>query len=261
MSVFRRTEQTAIETEQMTRAFGMPERKGPTRKHRPKGVVILYEDRDVLVVDKLPGLLTVGTEREQSRTAYHALTDYVRKGCAKSRNHVFIVHRLDRDASGILIFAKSREAKVCLQDQWKETEKKYLAVVHGKLARKAGTITSYLAENKEQVVYSTSDTRRGKLSHTAYRVLKETKRFSLLEINLLTGRKNQIRVHLADSGHPIVGDKKYGKEEKTHKRLALHARSISFKHPFSGKRLTFETEIPAYFNELVGGIGQEDNPT
>jgi 23S rRNA pseudouridine1911/1915/1917 synthase len=109
-------------------------------------------------------------------------------------------------------------------------------------------------------VYSTSDPTKGKLSHTAYRVLKQTKDFALLEVDLLTGRKNQIRVHLAGIGHPIVGDKKYGKGDRSHAGLALHARSISFKHPFSGARLTFSAKVPGYFNKLVGSIDHDDRP-
>ena len=219
---------------------------------------ILYEDKDIMVVDKPSGLLTMGTDRDKSRTAYFILTDYVRKGYTKSPNRIFIVHRLDRETSGILIFAKNIEAKMRLQKQWEETEKKYLAVVHGRCAEKQGTITSFLAENKAHVVYSTSDKAKGKLSHTAYRALKETKDFTLLEIDLLTGRKHQIRVQLADIGHPVVGDKKYGRRNAAHNRLALHAKSIAFNHPFSGKRITFETEIPAYFNRLVGNIDQRE---
>jgi tRNA pseudouridine32 synthase/23S rRNA pseudouridine746 synthase/23S rRNA pseudouridine1911/1915/1917 synthase len=226
-------------------------------KFLPQGLAILHEDRDILVVDKPAGLLTIATDRDKSRTAYFILTDYVRKGCVKSRNRLFIVHRLDRDASGILVFAKSEKAKLFLQGRWQEIEKRYLAVVHGKLEKSSETITTYLAENKAHVVYSTADTRKGKLSHTAYRVLRETKGFSLLEVNPLTGRKNQIRVHLADIGHPIVGDKKYGKGNKYHPRLALHARSIAFKHPFSGKQLTFEAEVPAYFEKLVGPMDRQ----
>jgi len=223
----------------------------------PKGLVIIHEDEDILVVDKPPGLLTIATNTEKSRTAYFILTDYVRKGCAKSKKRIFIVHRLDRDTSGILLFAKSEEVKLGLQSQWKETKKKYLAVVHGKCEKRQETITTYLVENKAHGVYSTSDTTKGKLSHTAYNVLKETKDFALLEVDLLTGRKHQIRVHLADIGHPVVGDRKYGKGKEAHKRLALHAWSISFGHPFSGKPLTFETKVPAYFNKLVGRFNQE----
>jgi RluA family pseudouridine synthase len=226
----------------------------------PHGLVILYEDQEILVVDKPPGLLTIGTERDKSRTAYFILTDYVRKGCARSRNRVFIVHRLDRETSGVLVFAKSEEAKLRLQGAWNETEKKYLAVVHGRCKKAAETISTYLAENKAHVVYSTSDATKGKLSHTAYRVLKQTQDFALLEADLLTGRKNQIRVHLAGIGHPIVGDRKYGLAKDPYAGLALHARSISFRHPFSGRRLTFAAKVPAYFSKLVGSIAYQESP-
>lgn len=238
------------------RSLTMHRRSRPSSKFLTEGLVIIHEDRDILVVDKPPGLLTMGTETEKSRTAYFILTDYVRKGCARSKKRIFIVHRLDRDASGILLFAKNEEAKLCLQSQWKEVKKKYLAVVHGKCEKCSETITTYLTENKAYGVYSSSDTIKGKLSHTAYKVLKETKDFTLLEVELLTGRKHQIRVHLAGIGHPIVGDRKYGKMNEAHKLLALHAWSISFRHPFSRKQLTFETSVPVYFNELVGSLDQ-----
>src|SRR5512135_508840 len=178
----------------------------PDNRHFPKGVSILYEDNDILVVVKPPGLLTMGTERDKTRTLYAMLTAYVRKGYPKSPKRIFIVHRLDRDTSGIVIFAKSMEAKLRLQGRWEETEKKYIAVVHGRCEKKEATISTYLAENKAHVVYSTADPAKGKLSHTAYRVLRETKECSLLEVNLLTGRKHQIRVHLASIGHPVMGD-------------------------------------------------------
>lgn len=226
----------------------------PGAKLLPRGLSILYEDRDILVVDKPAGLLTIATDREKRRTAYYILTDYVRKGYSKSRNRIFIVHRLDRETSGVLVFAKTAEAKLSLQNQWKTTEKKYLAVVHGRCARESGTITTHLAENKAHFVYSTSDREIGKLSHTAYEVLKDAKGFTLLEVRLLTGRKHQIRVHLAGIGHAVVGDQKYGKEDLGHPRLALHALSLSFKHPFSGKQVAFETAVPAYFTQLVGSV-------
>jgi tRNA pseudouridine32 synthase/23S rRNA pseudouridine746 synthase/23S rRNA pseudouridine1911/1915/1917 synthase len=216
-------------------------------------VEILYEDSDILVVDKSAGLLTVGTDKVQLKTAFYVLTDYVRKGCAKSRKRLFIVHRLDRDTSGVLIFAKSREVQITLQNDWRNIKKSYIAVAHGNFSKKEGTITSYLAENKAHVVYSTYDSKVGKLAKTYYKVLKETQIFSLLEINLITGRKNQIRVHLAEKGHPVVGDKKYGKKDREHKRMALHAESISLKHPTSGKKLNFEAIVPTYINKLVGG--------
>ncbi len=217
-----------------------------------KGLILLYEDRDVLVVDKPPGLLTVATDRERERTAYHILTDFVRKGNPKSRNRIFIVHRLDRETSGVLIVAKSEAAKLRLQGQWDGTEKQYLAVVHGKLREKSGKISTYLAENRGHTVYSTPDASAGKLSHTAYETLREGDAYSLLRVHLLTGRKHQIRVHLADAGHPVVGDQKYGKGDG-HKRLALHALSISFDHPVTGKRLAFETDVPGDFIRLAGG--------
>lgn len=233
------------------RVLNMPEKKRFTNRHLPRGLKILYEDKYTLVVDKPAGLLTVRTETDKTRTAHYILTDYVRKGWAKSRNRIFTVHRLDQWTSGVLVFAKSEEVKLLLQAQWKDTEKKYIAVVHGQLAQKEGIISSYLAENKVFVVYSTTDTTKGKLAQTAYKVLKETRQFSLLEITLLTGRKNQIRVHLADKGHPIVGDRKYGKTEDGYKRLALHSKSISFKHPATGQQMTFETRLPSYFDTLM----------
>ncbi|MCX5634058.1 MAG: RluA family pseudouridine synthase [Phycisphaerae bacterium] len=229
----------------------MPKKRRSNKGHLPRGLEILYEDDCLIVIDKPAGLLTVGTASNKTKTAYYVLTDYVRKGCAKSRNRIFIVHRLDQWTSGVLIFAKSEEVKMRLQEQWKDTQKKYLAIVHGRLLQKEGIITSYLAENKAFVVYSTKDPAKGKLSHTAYKVLKETKQLSLLEVNLLTGRKNQIRVHLADIGHPVAGDRKYGKADDGLKRLALHAKSISFKHPTTGRLMTFESKIPSYFNNLM----------
>lgn len=216
--------------------------------------MILHEDKDILVVNKPSGLLTMATETERSRTAYFMLTDYVRKGCSKSQKRIFIVHRLDKDTSGIILFAKSEEAKLLLQSQWDKTTKKYLAVVHGKCEKPSETISTYLVENKAFGVYSTSDAKKGKLAHTAYKVIRETKDFTLLEVDLLTGRKHQIRVHLADVGHPVVGDQRYGKKKDTQKRLALHAKSICFFHPFNGERVIFETKPPAYFDKLVGNL-------
>jgi RluA family pseudouridine synthase len=238
----------------------MPRPSGPGHRLLPKGIVIIYEDRDILVVDKPPGLLTISTDKEKSRTAYFIITDYVRKGQAKSRKRVFIVHRLDRDTSGIVVFAKTPEAKQFLQSHWDEATKKYLAVVHGTCEKTSETISTFLAENTARTVYSPSDTRKGRLAHTAYKVLKQTEDFALLEVDLLTGRKHQARVHLAGIGHPVVGDNRYGKGKGEHKRLALHATSISFTHPFSGKPVTFETTVPRYFSRLVGSLHKAETP-
>jgi RluA family pseudouridine synthase len=223
-------------------------------KYRPKGLSLLYEDQDVIVIDKPVGLLTMGTERDKSRTAQAILNDYVRKGNARSRNQVYIVHRLDRDTSGILVFAKSEQVKRYLQADWTNTEKRYLTIVYGRLTPPEGTISSYLVENSALTVYSTPDASKGKLSHTAYRTLKEAKGFSLLEIDLLTGRKHQIRVHVSDKGHPVVGDKKYGEKGDGYRWLALHAFSIAFTHPATGKRIYFETEVPEHFSRLIGNF-------
>jgi 23S rRNA pseudouridine1911/1915/1917 synthase len=223
-------------------------------KFLPKGLVIMHEDNDILVINKPSGLLTMGTDSEKIRTAFFALTDYVRKGVAKSTKRIYIVHRLDKETSGLLIFAKNEKAKLVLQSRWEETEKKYLAIVHGRCEKPQDTITTYLVENKAHNVYATLDSKKGRLAQTAYTVLKETKKFSLLELTLLTGRKHQIRVHLAGIGHPVVGDKKYGREDDTWKYLTLHAWSISFNHPFSGRELMFQTDPPGHFRSLLGGL-------
>jgi len=229
----------------------MHEKKKSRSKHQPKGLLILHEDRDLLVVDKAPGLLTMGTEREKEQTAYFRLTDYVRKGNPKSRERIFIVHRLDREVSGILVFARSIEAKNALQAQWDQVEKHYLALVHGLPREPEGTFSSYLVENGVHQVHSTPDPKRGKLSHTQYTVLGHARGISLLDINLLTGRKHQIRVHLSEHNLPIVGDTKYGGKKTEARRLALHAKSIAFNHPHSGKPCFFETRIPHVFSRYL----------
>ena len=239
----------------------MPITKRSPAKYQPKGITILYEDKDIIVVEKPGGLLTIGTERDKTRTAHMILSEYVRKGDPRSRNRVYIVHRLDRETSGILIFARSEAAKAFLQEHWQETDKRYLTVVYGSLAQKTGTISSYLAENSAFKVYSTPDQTIGKLSLTEYTVLKESKGLSLLEIKLLTGRKHQIRVHLSERGHPVVGDKKYGKTHNVYSTLALHARSISFTHPVNGRRMFFETGIPEFFTRLIGPIEKPPGST
>lgn len=225
-------------------------------KYVPAGIEILHEDRDLLVISKAAGLLTVDDGRD-SRTAYSALTHYVKKGQTKSRNRLFIVHRLDRDTSGLLIFAKNEEAKTKLQQSWDTTEKIYRAIVDGRPDPPDGKVQSFLTENSALRVFSTKDGRIGKLSVTDYKTIKPigTDR-TLVELKILTGRKHQIRVHMADLGHPVVGDSKYGQRIKGLKRIALHAYKLSFAHPFSGENLTFEASVPANFFGM-GGMKSE----
>ncbi len=220
-------------------------------KHVPKGFTILYEDIDIIVINKNSGLLTIGTERERVHTAYSLLTNYVQKGNPKSKNRVFIVHRLDRDTSGLLIFAKNEKSKRFLQDNWQDFTKTYYALVHGVLTEKKGEITSYLIENNAYRVFSTTNTAEGKFAKTGYEVLKESESKSLVEVTLYTGRKNQIRVHFSEMNHPIIGDKTYGQAQQDSTRLCLHSASIEFVHPYSKDKMVFATEIPSYFKSLV----------
>ncbi len=228
-----------------------------SKKHQPKGLEILYEDRDIIVVDKINGLLSMGTDRDKHNSAHFFLNNYVKKGNPRSKERVYIVHRLDRDTSGILVFAKTEKAKIFLQENWSDFKKKYVAVVSGNFNAKEGIIESYLAENKMFKVYSTKNKAIGKFAKTGYRVIKETEKYSLLEIELFTGRKNQIRVHFADMGHPVLGDKVYGNTDKSVKRLALHSCSLTITHPYTQKEMTFETGIPQYFNTLMNLKGNK----
>lgn len=224
----------------------------PKRFH-PKGLTILYEDHDIIVVDKRSGLLTVSTDKVKDKTAYYLLTDYVRKGNPSSKNRVFIVHRIDRETSGVLIFAKSEAVKKYLQEHWKEFTKQYYAVVSGQLESKKGIIETYLAENSAHRMYSTNDPAKGKYAKTEYAVLQENRHNSLLAITLHTGRKNQIRVHLSERGHPLIGDKKYGEKVKGSQRLTLHSASLTITHPVTKEEMRFETGIPPYFLTLLKG--------
>ena len=194
----------------------MPPFKKVPKKYQPKGYDIIYEDVDLLVGNKAAGALTVAALWNKADTIHDALIDYVRKGSAKSKKGIFVVHRLDQATTGVLIYAKSPEVQYFLKDNWKSTIKTYYAIVHGKLQKKNDKISSFLEEDEDYKIHSNAKG-EGKLAETEYQVLKETQHFSLVKINLITGRKNQIRVHMADIGHPVVGDPKYGtKETKKH---------------------------------------------
>lgn len=218
------------------------------REKVAKNIDIIYEDKDIIVINKPSGLLTVATEKEKNKTAYHLVMEYLKK--KNKNNRIFIIHRLDKDTSGIIMFAKNERAKHLYQDNWNDIVKKrcYYAVIDGKMENKEGTIKSYLKENGN-MVYSVKD-RSGKLAITEYKVLKEIKNISLLDINLKTGRKNQIRVHMKENKTPILGDLKYGEKSKLINRLALHAYKLELVNPVTKKLLTFEINMPNEFKML-----------
>ena len=206
---------------------------------------IVYEDSDIIVIDKPSGLLTMGTDKEKIDTAYSELTDYVRTQSKDGRGRVFIVHRLDRDASGLLVFAKNEASKLALQENWQESVKKYFAITEGVPKVASGKIESYLVEDKFRRVYSVNErSREAKHAVTHYHTLKQSGGLSQLDIALVTGRKNQIRVQLADLGHPIIGDKKYGSSSDPARRLGLHAYHLAFKHPVTGELKSFKSPLP-----------------
>ncbi len=212
---------------------------------------IVFEDEHILVVNKRNGLLSMASDKERKRTAYYILSEYLK---AKDvNNRIFIVHRLDRETSGLMIFAKSMEVQHKLQKNWNEIvlERKYVAVLCGKPRNEEGEVTSYLAESKALKMYSTLDPTKGDLATTHYKVLKHGYNTTLVELELETGKKNQIRIHMKDMFCPIVGDKKYGGKPSHINRVALHARKIRFIHPVTEKEMNFDTEIPSQFLQLL----------
>ncbi len=209
---------------------------------------IIYEDEDLIVIIKPEGLLTVATDTEKFNTAYRHLSDYVKE--VNKNNKIFIVHRLDRETSGILVFAKSQKMKEALQENWSNlvTKRGYVAVVEGHVSKKSDTIKSYLKETKTGFMYSASS---GQLAITNYEVRSQNSSYSLLDIELETGRKNQIRVHLSELGHPIAGDNKYKSETNPVGRLCLHAKTLKFINPLTNEEFSFTTKTPSAFNALV----------
>lgn len=211
---------------------------------------IIFEDDSLIVIDKMSGLLSMATERDKEKTAYHILSEYVKR--SNPRNRIFILHRLDRETSGLMMFAKNIKVQESLQQNWDRAilERKYVAVIEGEPDKAEGQIRSYIAENKAFVVHTTN-AKDGKLAITNFRVLKSNKQYSLIELDLETGRKNQIRVHMQELGHPIAGDKKYGAKTNPLNRLSLHAFKLRFVHPDTRKEMDFETPIPKRFSLLV----------
>lgn len=228
-------------------------RGAPAEKFFPEGLNVLHEDAAVLVIEKPEDLLSVATETEREKTAYAVLTAWIRQRNPRSSERLWIVHRLDRETSGLMVFAKTEAAKHALQANWKETEKLYMAVVEGSPTVDQGVLRSHLDESGPYKVFSAPANDRARLAITHYRVLKRTPNRSLLELSLETGRRNQIRVQLADVGLPIVGDEKYGAKTNPARRLALHAASLRFAHPTTGQPQQFESPLPTKLSRLVDG--------
>ena len=216
-------------------------------------IKLVYEDNDILVINKGYGVLSMGTDNIKEGTAYSIMREYVKYSDPRAK--VFIVHRLDRDTSGLMMLAKTMEAKDTMQHNWNNMvlNRKYVAVVEGVIPDDEGVVKSYLAETAQFEVYSTQDPTNGQLAITRYKVLKRSSGYTLVELELDTGRKNQIRVHMKDLGHPIVGDRKYGASSSPIRRLALHARTLRFVHPITRKEMNFELPVPTRFAGLVKG--------
>ncbi len=215
-----------------------------------KKLDIIYEDKEIIVVNKPSGLLCIATNKKETNTLYRMVSSYIKK--SNPRLKIYIVHRLDKDTSGIVVFAKSQTIKLMLQNNWDKiaTKRKYIAVVEGEVEKERDTIKSYLKETKTLLVYSTKG-KDGKLAITEYRKIFSNKNYSLLDITIKTGRKNQIRVHMKDINHIIVGDKKYGCKKNPIRRMCLHANILEILHPVTHKLMHFETDIPDNFIKLI----------
>ena len=225
--------------------------EAPPRTEAGRGLRIRHEDADILVVEKPAGLLSIATPGEQHQTAYALLTDYVRRGQSQSRARVWIVHRLDRETSGLMVFARTEIAKRTLQENWEEAEKKYLAVVEGAPSSASGWLESHLDETDEFKVRSVKESSRTRLARTHYRVVKRGSAATLLELTLETGRRHQIRVQLAEIGCPIVGDGRYGAKTNPIRRVALHATKLSFRHPTNGETMRLVSPLPGELGTLL----------
>lgn len=218
-------------------------------------ISLVYEDDHVIVVNKGYGLLSVATKSSKKETsAYDIVREYVKKQDAS--NKLFVVHRLDRDTSGLMMFAKTEEAQEILRHNWNNyvIERLYSALLEGYVENDSGYVKSHLAENSQFVVYSVKNPDEGKLAVTRYKVIKRGHGLSLVEFSLDTGRKNQIRVHASEMGHPIMGDRKYGAKQSRLGRLCLHARTLRFAHPITKKDMNFELPVLSRFLKAVGGV-------
>ncbi|MBR5475454.1 MAG: RluA family pseudouridine synthase [Bacteroidaceae bacterium] len=217
---------------------------------RSNDIGIVYEDPYLLIVDKRAGLLSMSNNSRQE-TVQTVLNRYLEKGGGRNTSH--LVHRLDRDTSGLMVYAKDVQTQQSLIRGWQElvTDRRYIALVSGEIEKKEGTVRSWLTEDKRFVIHSSPVDNGGQYAVTHYRVLESNGQYSLVELMLETGRKNQIRVHMADLGHPVVGDHKYGSEDDSIRRLGLHAYMLCFRHPVTGKFLRFETPVPESFERCL----------
>jgi 23S rRNA pseudouridine1911/1915/1917 synthase len=215
------------------------------------GIKILYEDDSLIAIDKPSGLLTVGTEKEKTNTAYSLLSHYVKT--ENKNNKIFIVHRLDRDTSGVLVFARNTNVRDVLQEYWhnENHKREYAALVCGKTEEPQGRIESWLKENANLQVFSSLRPDDGQHAITNWELVQQNDEYSLLKVIPETGRRNQIRVHMCDIGFPIVGDRRYGNGQNPIGRLGLHATLLSFIHPENGKVMTFESSVPGSFLRMV----------
>lgn len=216
----------------------------------PPDLSILHEDADLIVVLKSHGLLTVATERERETTAQAYLNEYLKQ---KGEERIHVVHRLDRETSGVLVFAKNFETREALKNQFAahDVDRVYVAIVEGELNPPRGTIESYLRERRDLRMESVKSHPDAKLAITHYRTIQAKGGYSMLEITLETGRKNQIRTHLSEAGHPVVGDRMYGSAINPIGRLGLHAKLLGFDHPGSGKHMVFTAPVPSAFKKLL----------
>jgi len=222
----------------------------PIKKKTRSKLPIIYEDEEIIVINKPSGLLSIASDKEKGSTAYRMLSDYVQQ--KDKHNRVFVVHRLDEDTSGVLMVAKNVKIQQALQDNWNDIVSKrgYYAIVEGVMDKPSGTIKSYLKKNSQNMMYSSKKPGDGQLAITNYKVIKSNDTYSLLDVNIETGRKNQIRVHLGEMGHHIIGDDKYGEPANPIKRLGLHAYELSLTHPITGKKLKFTAPTPKEFETL-----------
>ena len=228
--------------------------KTPIHKKTRSNLPIIFENEEMIVIDKPSGLLSIASDKEKGSTAYRMVTDYVQQ--KDKHNRIFVVHRLDEDTSGVLMFAKNANLQEALQNNWNDIVSKrgYYAIVEGHMEQKSGTVKSYLKKNSQNMMYSSKKAGDGQFAVTHYEVIQEIEGYSLLDVHIDSGRKNQIRVHLGDLGHNVIGDDKYGNPSNPIKRLGLHAYELELTHPITKKKLKFTAPVPKEFKSMFSKL-------